>query len=108
MTNPHNLISIRLAERLGLDPVDIMGDGETPPRIQVETALPGAGWRHTIMHRWNSPRMAMIEVSLDGTVTYLGDPPETWEPPITISSAELVAALNDAAADLERLMDGQQ
>jgi hypothetical protein len=52
--------------------------------------------------------MAMVEVNPDGTVTYLGDAPQTWDPPITISSAALVDALRDAAADIEGLMnDGQ-
>lgn len=107
MSDPRKPIITRLAERLGVDPVDIMGDGETAPRIQVEVALPGCGWRHTIMHRWDSPRMAMVEVNLDGTVTYLGDAPDTWDPAITISAEDLVGALSEAAADLATLLGAE-
>lgn len=108
MTDPREPIITRLAQRLGVEPAAILGDGQTPPQIMVDLAIDGTAWRHTIMHRWDTPRMAMIEVNTDGTVTYLGDAPDTWEPAITISSEDLVAALSDAAADLERLMNEQR
>ncbi len=105
VSDPREPIITRLAERLGVEPAAILGDGQTPPQIMVDLALPGCGWRHTIMHRWDTPRMAMVEVNTDGTVTYLGDSPETWEPAITASADDLVAALNAAAADLERIIE---
>lgn len=106
-SDPREPIIRRLAERLGVPFETIAGDGQNSPRIEVETTL-GCGWAHTLRYRWGTPGAptSMIEIHDDGTVQHYGGPPDTWEPAITISSADLVAALDDAARDIHELLHG--
>lgn len=107
-TDPREPIIRRLAERLGVPFEAIAGDGTNPPRIEVDLDMgrsDGCGWRHAIRYRWNTADTSMLEIYADGTVETFGNPPETWEPALTISSADLVAALAAAARDLEEMFN---
>lgn len=110
-TDPREPIIRRLAERLGV-PVEAIaeGRGDAPPLIAVDIEpapfeVEGmCRWRSRLTYTPDRSTIAVVEIREDGTVTELGTPPADWEPPITISPADLVAALNDAARDIDQLM----
>lgn len=107
-SDPREPILRRLAERLGV-PVEAITENraDAPPLIAIDLMPFGprgnCRWRSVITYRPDRVTIALVEIDPDGTIHYLGTPPAYWEPAITTSPADLVAALDAAAADLDAL-----
>ena len=102
--DPRAGIIAKLAERLGVPREAVSDFGEADATIEVDLHLWGGnhyiGWRHRGKLHGTLTIPPVGEVRTGGRT-----PPSQWDPPITVGTAAIAAAMRTAAAELVELVD---